>query len=119
MRAILEMEYGHLRAQTNSIAMQAVATKHRSQTPSSHSRNDDFIAQIIDGSRSVLQVVVDLLGPTNCLTYISVRSYYRILAAVVYLIKVCEHPSTLFIPVLPSITLAVSDSSNSSSRLFD
>ncbi|KAK4947287.1 zinc finger transcriptional activator [Elasticomyces elasticus] len=87
MRAILEMEYGHLRAQTNSIAMQAAATKHRSQTQSSHSRNDDFIAQIIDGSRAVLRVVVDLLGPTRCLTYISVRSYYRILAAVVYLIK--------------------------------
>ncbi|KIV86996.1 hypothetical protein PV11_02569 [Exophiala sideris] len=87
MRAILEMEYGHLGAQTNSIAMQAAATKHRSQTQSSHSRNDDFIAQIIDGSRAVLRVVVDLLGPTRCLTYISVRSYYRILAAVVYLIK--------------------------------
>jgi hypothetical protein len=35
------------------------------------------------------------------------------------LIKVCEHPSTLFIPALPSITLAVSDSSDNSSRLFD
>ncbi len=119
MRAILEMEYGHLRAQTNSIAMQAVATRHGSQTSSSHSRNEDFITQIIDGSRSVLHVVVDLLGPTNCLTYIPVRSYYRILAAVVYLIKVCEHPSTLFIPVLSGITLAIFDSSLNSSRLFD
>ena len=86
--------------------MQAAATKHRSQTQSSHSRNDDFIAQIIDGSRSVLRVVVDLMGPTKCLTYISVRSYYRILAAVVYLIKVCRLPRTLFTPALSGDSLA-------------
>lgn len=94
MRAILEMEFGHLRSQMNSIAMQAAATKHRSQTQTPHCRNDDFIAQIIDGSRSVLRIVVDLLGPTKRLTYIPVRSYYRILTAVVYLIKVCSIRAT-------------------------
>lgn len=89
MRVILSIEFDYLRSQTNSIAMQAAARKDRYRLQTNHGHNDDFIAETIDGSRSVLRTVVDVLNPMERLGFIPVRTYYRILSAVIYLIKVC------------------------------
>lgn len=86
---ILGIEFDYLRSQTNSIAMQAVAEKKGHQLQATQARNDDFISETIDGSRSVLRAVADVLGPMERLKYIPVRTYYRILTSVIYLIKVC------------------------------
>jgi hypothetical protein len=56
----------------------------------SYVNNDDRmqIVQVIDGCRNVLKVVMDELLPGEFLKHCSVRTYFRIIAVAVILIKV-------------------------------
>lgn len=88
MRIMLRIEYDYLRAHTNSIAMQAAAKRERDGIQTSQDRGDDFVAETVDGARAVLRTVVEELSPMEALKFIPIRTYYRILTSVIFLIKV-------------------------------
>lgn len=88
MQVILTIEFGYLQAYMNSIALQAVVEQRLSQNFVLHRGNDDFIDEVVRGARMILQAVVDVLLPLDQLKYLPVRTYFRILAAVLYLLKV-------------------------------
>ena len=94
----------------NSLALQAVlekavASKHEpdaekpaeSNTPPAffatevrrfHARNMVYIKEAIDGARAILTMAIDVLWPSGGLTHAPARTFFRILGAAVFLLKV-------------------------------
>lgn len=54
-----------------------------------HRSNEDFVLEIIDGARSILESVLNHLVPDGRLAHIPIRTYSRILTATLFLLKVC------------------------------
>ena len=53
-----------------------------------YSRNESFIREVVDASRTVLQHVVYDLLPNDYLKHAPVRAYFRIVSAAMFLLKV-------------------------------
>ena len=106
MRSILTIEFEYTRVYLHSLVLQAVIERFTNKSPlqdlqdnkngikggmlRSYINNDDRmqIVQVIDGCRNVLKVVMDELLPGEFLKHCSVRTYFRIIAVAVILIKV-------------------------------
>lgn len=55
-----------------------------------------YLKEVIEGCRNVLRTVVDGLLPGRDLQHCPVRTYFRIMAVSVILLKVCVHAVPLF-----------------------
>jgi hypothetical protein len=108
MRWILAIEYEYVRVYVYSIVLQAVIERRRKEKTSpgdqiarGESQREDtdvlydglYLGYLTDAARSLLRVVVDEIFPDGCLLNIPVRTYSRILAAALYLLKVRLLPS--------------------------
>lgn len=65
-----------------------------SSYPSLYNRNEPYIREVINSSRTVLRHVLDVLLPDDHLKHAPVRTYFRIISAAMFLLKVNEpfHP---------------------------
>lgn len=50
--------------------------------------NEPYIQEVVDASRKILQTVLDGLAPGNCLQHAPVRTYFRILSGMIFILKV-------------------------------
>jgi hypothetical protein len=50
--------------------------------------NEPYIQEVVDASRKILQTVLDGLVPDNCLKHAPVRTYFRILSGMIFILKV-------------------------------
>ena len=60
-----------------------------------YSRNEPFIREVIESSRTVLRNVLNVLLPDDHLKHAPVRTYFRIISAAMFLLKVIEKRSSL------------------------
>lgn len=61
--------------------------------------NEPYIQEVVDASRKILQTVLEGLAPGDCLKHAPVRTYFRILSGMIFILKVgCLHARV--IPVL-------------------
>ncbi len=100
MRSILTIEYGYVRVYIYSVALQAIIERrcHDADIGSIESpivakhdnRDDEFLKRITAAARSVLQSVVYEISPDDNLKYLPVRTWSRILAGSLCLLKVSE-----------------------------
>ena len=58
--------------------------------------NEEYIGEVIDASRNILRVVVDGLLPDDYLKHTPVRTYFRVLSAAMFLLKVCHRPLNIY-----------------------
>lgn len=56
---------------------------------SMYSRNQAYIKEVVDASRTILRYVVEELLPDDYLKHAPVRVYFRIVSAAMFLLKVC------------------------------
>lgn len=56
--------------------------------------NEPYIQEVVDASRRILQIVLEGLAPGDCLKHAPVRTYFRILSGMIFILKVCypSHP---------------------------
>ncbi len=54
--------------------------------------NEEYIGEVIQASRNILRVVVDGLLPDDYLKHTPVRTYFRVLSAAMFLLKVHQTP---------------------------
>ncbi|OJJ45657.1 hypothetical protein ASPZODRAFT_504515 [Penicilliopsis zonata CBS 506.65] len=87
MRAMLAIEYDYVRVYLHSLATQAVVENKRTGQPALHRANEEFVAEVINGARCILECVLNDLLPDNSLKHIPVRAYSRILSAALFLMK--------------------------------
>jgi hypothetical protein len=89
MRAILTIEYGYSMVYMNSVALQAVIYHRDSKaTKPIHAGNEEFLLDVVQGGRTILQTVVDDLLPGHLMKHIPVKTYSRVLAGALFLLKV-------------------------------
>ena len=50
--------------------------------------NEPYIQEVVDASRKILQVVLDGLVPGDYLKHAPVRTYFRILSGMIFILKV-------------------------------
>lgn len=50
--------------------------------------NEPFIQEVVDASRKILQTVLDGLVPGNYLKHAPVRTYFRVLSGMIFILKV-------------------------------
>lgn len=106
-RIILSIEYHYMTLYINSLALQAVmehwAAKAnplpQAESPQSpvstisssyagvYNRNEPYIRQVIDSARTVLRHVLEVLLPDDHLKHATVRTYFRIISAAMFLLK--------------------------------
>ncbi|KAJ5832491.1 hypothetical protein N7474_000802 [Penicillium riverlandense] len=113
MRSILMIEYEYTRLYVNSLALQAVVDRWttmsnesaQTQTgrpgsgPSSGSSgwfgtlmdiyrvNEQYIQEVVDASRKILQLVLDGLVPGDRLKHAPIRTFFRILSGMIFILK--------------------------------
>jgi hypothetical protein len=99
MRSILGVEYEYVRVYIYSIVLQAVIERRKEKSPMGESnlksgdQDSDvlydtlYLGYLTDAARSLLGIVVDDLFSAGYLLDIPVRTYSRILAAALYLLK--------------------------------
>jgi hypothetical protein len=100
MRSILGVEYEYVRVYIYSIVLQAVIERRKEKGPMSElnlkpgdQQDSDtlydtlYLGYLTDAARSLLGIVVDDLFSAGYLLHIPVRTYSRILAAALYLLK--------------------------------
>lgn len=105
MRSLLAIEYGYVRVYIYSVALQAIIERRARDTdthnmespivPNQDDADDEYLKQITAAARSVLRTIVYDIFPGDNLKYIPVRTYSRILAGSLCLLKVSEalaHP---------------------------
>ena len=70
-----------------------------------YSRNEPYIREVIESSRTVLRHVLDVLLPDDHLKHAPVRTYFRIFSAAMFLLKVNHplHPN--FLPLTTPLDL--------------
>ncbi|ORY17918.1 hypothetical protein BCR34DRAFT_554512 [Clohesyomyces aquaticus] len=94
---MLSIEYEYVRIYTNSLGMQAVVERTLAETDPDEPQEDvlhmnleprdyDFIQEVVDGSRKILQKVSQL-AESGALRYSPVRIFLRITTSSIYLIK--------------------------------
>ena len=99
MRSILVIEYEYVRVYVNCVALQAVIERcaqnvddsgavSREAMLSIYTGNERYIKEVIAASRSILHTVVDDLLPDENLKHVPVRTYTRVLAGAMFLLKV-------------------------------
>lgn len=110
MRAILEIEFGYVRAYINSVGLQAQilqqvqqAQQHPPPPLPTQADNDEFVGAVVTAARSMLRTVVDELEPFGGLQHIPIRTYSRILAGAMFCLKVFS--SLLFFLLFSSFIL--------------
>ena len=54
-----------------------------------YGRNQAYIKEVVDASRTILRYVVYDLLPSDYLKHAPVRVYFRIVSAAMFLLKVC------------------------------
>lgn len=106
-KTILSIEYHYISLYINSLALQAVmehwAAKanpppqgESPQSPVStvsssyaslYNRNEPYIREVIESSRTVLRHVLKVLLPDDHLKHAPVRTYFRIISAAMFLLK--------------------------------
>ncbi|KAL4889595.1 hypothetical protein BDV59DRAFT_186146 [Aspergillus ambiguus] len=112
MRMILMIEYEYTRLYVNSLALQAVVDRWTTMSneaalaqsgrpgsgPSSSSGwfhvlmelyrvNEQYIQEVVDASRKILQTVLDELVPGDHLKHAPVRTCFRILSGMIFILK--------------------------------
>ncbi|PYH43777.1 Zn(II)2Cys6 transcription factor domain-containing protein [Aspergillus saccharolyticus JOP 1030-1] len=112
MRNILMIEYEYTRLYVNSLALQAVVdrwtTMSNEAAQSQISRpnagpsasgvgfhvlmelyrvNEPYIQEVVDASRKILQTVLDVLVPGDHLKHAPVRTCFRILSGMIFILK--------------------------------
>ncbi|KAE8154945.1 hypothetical protein BDV25DRAFT_170308 [Aspergillus avenaceus] len=107
MRLTLMIEYEYTRLYVNSLALQAVVDRwttmsNESARPGSgaasgnsyfHSLmelyrvNEQYIQEVVDASRKILQTVLEGLVPGDHLKHAPVRTYFRILSGMIFILK--------------------------------
>ena len=94
---MLSIEYQYVRIYTNSLGMQAVVERTLAETDPDGAQEDvlpltieprdyDFIQEVVDGSRQILQKTSEL-ADSGALRYSPVRIFLRITTSSIYLIK--------------------------------
>jgi hypothetical protein len=94
---MLSIEYQYVRIYTNSLGMQAVVERTLAETDPDGPQEDilpmtieprdyDFIQEVVDGSRQILQKTSEL-ADSGALRYSPVRIFLRITTSSIYLIK--------------------------------
>jgi hypothetical protein len=94
---MLSIEYQYVRIYTNSLGMQAVVERTLAESDPDGPQDDiipvkieprdyDFIKEVLDGSRQILQKVI-ALADSGGLRYAPVRIFLRITTSSIYLIK--------------------------------
>lgn len=51
--------------------------------------NEQYIQEVVDASRRILQTVLEELIPGDHLKHAPVRTYFRILSGMIFILKVC------------------------------
>lgn len=51
--------------------------------------NEKYIQEVVDASRKILHIVLDCLVPNDQLKHCPVRTFFRILSAMIFILKVC------------------------------
>ncbi|KAL2011386.1 hypothetical protein VTN00DRAFT_4104 [Thermoascus crustaceus] len=113
MRYILTIEYEYTRLYVNCLALQAVVDRWTTMSneataqaqsgrpgsgPSSGTAsfrvlmelyrvNEPYIQEVVDASRKILQTVLDGLVPGDHLKHAPVRTYFRILSGMIFILK--------------------------------
>ncbi|KAF7589265.1 hypothetical protein BBP40_004523 [Aspergillus hancockii] len=110
MRMILMIEYEYTRLYVNSLALQAVVDRWTTMsneaaqnarpgagTSSStgwfhvlmelYRVNEQYIQEVVDASRKILQTVLEGLVPGDHLKHAPVRTYFRILSGMIFILK--------------------------------
>ena len=106
MRHIIQIEYDYTRMYIMSLALQAVvdqwthiSNEHAPPHPPQvvpgqfdqlialYKPNEKYIREVGDAARSILRNVLDGLVPGNYLRHAPVRTYFRILSAMIFLLK--------------------------------
>ncbi|KAE8356698.1 hypothetical protein BDV28DRAFT_126416 [Aspergillus coremiiformis] len=110
MRMILMIEYEYTRLYVNSLALQAVVDRWTTMSneaaqnsrPGSGSSsgngwfnalmelyrvNERYIQEVVDASRKILQTVLEELVPGDHLKHAPVRTYFRILSGMIFILK--------------------------------
>jgi hypothetical protein len=59
--------------------------------------DQEYVKEVVDASRSLLQTVVEGLLPGDYLKHAPVRTYFRIISGAMFLLKVC-YPVSAFLP---------------------
>ena len=114
MRHVLMIEYEYSRVYINCLALQAIVERCTNNSPSRTKQastgdnaqkpdnkaipfstliqwyGDDrnYIAEVTDGARNVLRLVVEGLYPNEYLKHAPVRTYFRIISVAIILLKV-------------------------------
>ncbi|KAI5291597.1 hypothetical protein KEM54_003190 [Ascosphaera aggregata] len=102
----LRMEYEYTRLYINCMALQAVVDKwttmasqdlNHNANGSKHSSlhvlmeqyrvNEAYIQEVIDASRTILQIVLDKLVPNDYLKHAPIRTFFRILSGMIFILK--------------------------------
>ncbi|KAE8386725.1 hypothetical protein BDV23DRAFT_138644 [Aspergillus alliaceus] len=110
MRMILMIEYEYTRLYVNSLALQAVVDRWTTMSneaaqnarPGSGANsgsgwfnalmelyrvNEQYIQEVVDASRKILQTVLEGLVPGDHLKHAPVRTYFRILSGMIFILK--------------------------------
>ena len=84
----------HWAAKANPIppgeSPQSTVSTLSSTYASVYSRNESYIQEVINSSRTVLRHVLDVLLPDDHLKHATVRTYFRIISAAMFLLKVMK-----------------------------
>lgn len=110
MRTALSMEYEYTRLYINCMALQAVVDKwttmasqdmQNNANGAKHSSlhvlmeqymvNEAYIQEVIDASRTILRTVLDILVPNDYLKHAPIRTFFRILSGMIFILKVRFH----------------------------
>ncbi|KFY10034.1 hypothetical protein V492_05240 [Pseudogymnoascus sp. VKM F-4246] len=106
IRHILTIEYEYVRIYVNSLSLQAVVercTNNAATTENRHpsflnqipltlyggftTRDQEYVREVVDGSRNLLRTVVEGLLPGGFLKHAPVRTYFRIISGAMFLLK--------------------------------
>ncbi|KAJ5098666.1 hypothetical protein N7532_005667 [Penicillium argentinense] len=111
MRSVLIIEYEYTRLYVNSLALQAVVDRWTTMSnesgqagrpgmgPSAGSSgwfrtlmelyrvNEQYIQEVVDASRRILQTVLDGLVPGGRLKHAPIRTFFRILSGMIFILK--------------------------------
>ena len=97
---MLEQWTGKLIARPQTDNPVSPASSISSSYASLYNRNESYIKEVIDSSRIVLRHVVEGLLPDDQLKHAPVRTYFRIISAAMFLLKV-----RLILPILRTFML--------------
>lgn len=114
IRQILTIEYEYVRIYINSLSLQAVVERCTNNASNASGegtdqlspqtqnyfgklplgqlggfgvQDQDYVKEVVDGSRNLLRAVVDGLLPNNYLKHAPVRTYFRIISGAMFLLK--------------------------------